>query len=525
MRKILTLGAALLAWECSPAQRCCGPARRAPFPATTSGPVFVAAQTVTATGCDEQPVQARLDRRVPCVRARRKAKTQKMLVAKDVKYFYVTIPNQPNVKLTYQPKAPGASARMAWIGAWTVPTAYRPGMVNFKMLVKAESKRTGSFVQMPVATSTADDRGDGPRRRSATGRPPGSHHRRLAKPDRRDLRRHRQRHVAGRRTQTRGRMLPDERVQARRAGRHSRLGLQTSRPARRSRPTTSTPPPTPSPASAAVPLAYGAHGAVGNKVIFWAAPWLVPPTFPLGDVTIHVTFKTDAARRASTITRSRSSRKPKEEGTTVMTITTKRVVGTVVAGSRAARAGDRALAAPGPVTAPAIPGAAALPGPVVAAGKPRRRCRSSRPRPTSRWPGRRLTISGAGLPGEQGRAPDVEHRDRRLAARRAPRQRRLPRPQGQQVPVLLPTARPTRAGAFSVKLEGAAGLRRHPRHLRRGRRHAGREGRLPRRPARDDDPEEGPDRHADHDHLAGLGSTLYEGAVALQLRQQVRRRR
>ncbi len=36
-------------------------------------------------------------------------KTHKVLVAKDVKYFYVTIPNQPNVKLKYDPSAPGAT--------------------------------------------------------------------------------------------------------------------------------------------------------------------------------------------------------------------------------------------------------------------------------------------------------------------------------------------------------------------------------------------------------------------------------
>ena len=27
-------------------------------------------------------------------------------------------------------------------------------------------------------------------------------------------------------------------------------------------------------------------------MFFWSAPWIVPPTFPLGDVTIHVAFKT-----------------------------------------------------------------------------------------------------------------------------------------------------------------------------------------------------------------------------------------
>ena len=44
------------------------------------------------------------------------SKTHKVLAAKDVKYFYVKIPNQPNVKLKYDPKAPGATPRLPWIG-------------------------------------------------------------------------------------------------------------------------------------------------------------------------------------------------------------------------------------------------------------------------------------------------------------------------------------------------------------------------------------------------------------------------
>ena len=85
------------------------------------------------------------------------SKTRKVLTAKDVKYFYVKIPNQPNVKLTYNPKAPGASGQYTWTGTWTVPANYPFGTVDFKVLVKSKAKRLGSFVQMPVVTVTADD--------------------------------------------------------------------------------------------------------------------------------------------------------------------------------------------------------------------------------------------------------------------------------------------------------------------------------------------------------------------------------
>ena len=47
------------------------------------------------------------------------------------------------------------------------------------------------------------------------------------------------------------------------------------------------------PGVAAMTLNYGAHGATGNKVFFWSAPWIVPSTYPLGDATAHVAFKTD----------------------------------------------------------------------------------------------------------------------------------------------------------------------------------------------------------------------------------------
>ena len=47
------------------------------------------------------------------------------------------------------------------------------------------------------------------------------------------------------------------------------------------------------PGQATAALNYGSHGATGAKVWFWSAPWIVPAAFPLGDVIIHITFKTD----------------------------------------------------------------------------------------------------------------------------------------------------------------------------------------------------------------------------------------
>ena len=80
-------------------------------------------------------------------------KTQKVMQAKDVKYFYITIPNQPNVKLHFDAKAPGASQGMPWTGQWVVPANYSPGPVYFRVLIKIKAQRKGQVVQMPVATS------------------------------------------------------------------------------------------------------------------------------------------------------------------------------------------------------------------------------------------------------------------------------------------------------------------------------------------------------------------------------------
>ena len=222
-----------------------------------------------------------------------KAKTHKVLAAKDVKYFYVAIPNQSPVKITYQPKAPGASGRMVWVGTWTVPASYPLGLVNFKVLVKTQSKRIGQFVQMPVATSqltiTATPQatlGNGP---AATAAPTVSDTsislyvdtvngtQPVGAP---------KRPVGCTQTNVYKR---GEQVVLRIWGFDLAAGTVLS--------TDNIDTATYSiPGQATAPVTYGAHGAVGNKVFFWSAPWIVPPTFPLGDVTIHVAFKTDSGK-------------------------------------------------------------------------------------------------------------------------------------------------------------------------------------------------------------------------------------
>ncbi|HEX4525885.1 MAG TPA: hypothetical protein VH108_04015 [Gaiellaceae bacterium] len=290
MKKFVTLGVALVAFAALASAAIAADPIAAPFPAATSGPVFIAAQTVTATGALQNqfaPGSSVIFRAYAV-----DSKTHKLLVAKDVKYFYVTIPNQPNVKLTYKPTAPGATGRMVWVGTWTVPAGYPVGLVNFKVLVKAESKRTGQFVQMPVATSQLTisatpqtTPGNGPAAQAAAvsdatvslyvdtvngTQPVGAPKRTVG--------------CSQTNVYKRG-----EQVVIRVWG----FDLSTGTILSTDNVDTAT---YSIPGQATAPVTYGAHGAVGNKVFFWSAPWIVPPTFPLGDVTILIAFKTDAGK-------------------------------------------------------------------------------------------------------------------------------------------------------------------------------------------------------------------------------------
>ncbi len=123
-----------------------------PFPSVHAGDVFVIAHTTTknCVMSDYFAPGSSVVFRAYAV----DGKTRKVLTAKDVKYFYVKLPNsQPNVKLSYTPKAACASGQYNWTGTWNVPATYPTGTVAFKMLVKTKAKRLGSFVQMPVVTS------------------------------------------------------------------------------------------------------------------------------------------------------------------------------------------------------------------------------------------------------------------------------------------------------------------------------------------------------------------------------------
>lgn len=152
MKTILTLGAVLAAAATVTATA--SAVTPVPFPSPTVKQVFVAAQTVTTDGAlsswftPGSPVVFRAYAVDP--------KTHQVINPKLVRYFYVSIPGQPNVKLTYGAKAPGASTGLPWTGTWNVPSGYALGSVPFRVLIQVREngkQLKGEFDQMPSATA------------------------------------------------------------------------------------------------------------------------------------------------------------------------------------------------------------------------------------------------------------------------------------------------------------------------------------------------------------------------------------
>ena len=267
-------------------------AQETPFPSPKVQQVFVAAQTVTTQ-------RAMITQVAPGATVVFRAyavdgKTRTVIAAKDVKYFYVKIPNQPNVKLTYNAQAPGATPRMPWSGAWTVPAAYPLGLVDFKILITLQAKRRGQFVQMPVSSSqltvtrttttsyTAPivaipavpvggkldvglyvDSVNGTRPAGTTPRPVGCTQTNVFKRGEQFVLR-----AWGSEMAT-GSVLSTENVDT----------------------ATFT-----VPGVAPVTLNWGAHGPTTGRIWFWSNAWNIPTTFPLGDATIRVTFTLDSGK-------------------------------------------------------------------------------------------------------------------------------------------------------------------------------------------------------------------------------------
>jgi hypothetical protein len=267
-----------------------------PFPSSNVGDVFVSAQTVTTDSALSNyfaPGNAVVFRAYAV-----DGKNHKVVTNKTYKYFYVKIPNQPNLKLRYTPKGSRASGRYVWTGTWNVPSDYATGIVPFKVVVIVKAKkRKGSFVQMPVATSQLTitntpqaPPGGGPTTSGATTsklnfglyvdsvngtRPAGAAPRPIGC------------------TQTNV-FKRGEQFVLRSWG----FDLATGAVLSMDNVTNAhfTVPGVPD-----VLLNWGSHGATGNKVWFWTNFWNIPKDYPLGDTNVRVSFATTDGKTGSVL--------------------------------------------------------------------------------------------------------------------------------------------------------------------------------------------------------------------------------
>jgi hypothetical protein len=261
--------------------------------------VFIATQTVTADGAlgNWFAPGASVVFRAYAV----DPVSHKVVDPKTVRYFYVTIPDQPNVKLKYGAAAPGASTGLPWTGTWTVPASYPAGVVSFRVLIQLKhngKQLKGQFVQMPVATSMLNisatappvfspaapagtagagasgtaldaslyvDTVNGTRPVGAAARPIGCTQTNVYKRGEQVVVR-----TWGTELSTKD-VLSTENV----ASAHFSIAGQPD-----------------------VTLNYGPHGTVGSQVFFWANAWIVPATYPMGETTIHVVFNLESGKTA-----------------------------------------------------------------------------------------------------------------------------------------------------------------------------------------------------------------------------------
>ena len=291
MKRILISTAALVAFATLTA-----PAMAAdplPFPSAKVLQVFIATQTVLPDGTMSNyfaPGSTVVFRSYAI-----DPKTRSIVAPKLVKYFYVTIPNQPTVKFKYDPAAPGASKGLPWTATWTVPADYPQGTVAFKTLLKLTSKRQGQFIQMPVSTamltilktpppvvSPGANAGSAGVAQSgklelslyvdsvAGTRPVGVPARQIGCSQTNVYKRGEQLVVRawGTDLNTSDVLSSDNVKEA-----HYSIAGQPD-----------------------VTMNWGAHGTAGSQVFFWTGALIVPTTFPLGESTVHVAFTTETGK-------------------------------------------------------------------------------------------------------------------------------------------------------------------------------------------------------------------------------------
>ena len=294
MRKILTLGVVLAAFAAIASTAIAANPIAAPFPATSVGPVFIAAQTVTATGAMQNQFAPGSRRPLPRLRDGFEDQEDPRREGRQVLLRHDPEPAERQADLPAEGsrserpdgvdralEGPGQPTRQAWSTSRCSSRRRASGPARSCRCRSRPSQLTIAASPQHLARRRAGGAGRSARSTDASvslyadtvngTQPVGAPKRAVG--------------CSQTNVYKRGEQVVAPRVGLRPHDRGDALA-----------PTTSTPPPIRSPASRVAPITYGAHGAAGNKVFFWSAPWIVPATFPLGDVTIHVTFKTTGGK-------------------------------------------------------------------------------------------------------------------------------------------------------------------------------------------------------------------------------------
>lgn len=291
MRRILIFTAALAAFATVTASAMA--ADPLPFPSAQIQQVFIATQTVLPDGTMNNyfaPGSTVVFRSYAV-----DPKSRSIVAPKLVKYFYVSIPNQPPLKYKYDAAAPGASTGLPWTATWTVPANYPQGTVAFKTLLKLTTKRQGQFIQMPVSPAMLTISNNPP---PAVSPGPNAGSAGVVQSGKLDLSLYVDTVAGTRPVGVPARPIGCSQTNVYKRGEQlvvrawgtdlntsdvlSSDNIKEGHFSIAGQPDTV--------------LNWGAHGTVGSQVFFWSNALIVPQTFPLGESTVHVVFTTESGK-------------------------------------------------------------------------------------------------------------------------------------------------------------------------------------------------------------------------------------
>lgn len=162
-RLFYALGFALVASAlATPSVLAAGPPATNPFPGTKAD-AFLYVDTVNGTrpkgaaprpiGCTQTNYFKRGEQLVFRVWGV-EAGTGEVLSTENVKYAYVKVPGQPNLKLNWGAHGAVGNKVLFWTAAWDIPADYALGTVAFRVVIKTESNKFGTFQQSGLPTAS-----------------------------------------------------------------------------------------------------------------------------------------------------------------------------------------------------------------------------------------------------------------------------------------------------------------------------------------------------------------------------------